>query len=86
MKDNTKVDVSKETIIINEFKLACIDYRRKICSKCNDKDKKIKNCSLLRGFKHSSCKRMNTAVKNRKNIKDMTDKYIEEMFEVIEDD
>jgi len=73
-----------ETILdedmILQFKLGCIDYRTKICSICSNKQKKDRDCSLLRGFKNSSCRHMQTAVNNRKEIKAMNKKYVKNMM------
>jgi hypothetical protein len=72
--------------MITEYKLACINYRKKICEKCcNNKQKKIRNCSLLRGFHKPSCRHMSLAIKNRINIKLMNKEYLDNiMDEIIE--
>ena len=62
-----------------ECNLAENEYRKKICSKCNDEQKKKRRCTLLQHSSKSSCLCMKWAVDNRKKVKELHDLVIKEM-------
>ena len=68
--------MTSDEIMIYEYKKASIEYRKRVCSKCNDKQKKERNCAILRGFSKTSCRHMTLALNQRKELKKMNKEYI----------
>ena len=75
-----KGEIDDEIIMLHNYKLACIAYRKKVCSKCSSEQQKLRDCAIFRGFSHKSCRWMTLSVNRRKDIKKMNKKYIDNMM------
>lgn len=63
-----------------EVKLGELKYKKRVCSKCSDEQKKQRDCYILKGGKTFWCGHMRDAVNNQKRVKETHKKCISEMF------
>jgi hemerythrin-like domain-containing protein len=83
MEDDILTENEKSSLL--EYTLAYTDYVIKHCHKCNQEERKKRDCSLLRGFSRPACNKMKKAINNRKQNKYVKSLLIDEWHDKLEE-